>query len=73
MRLQNISDAVKHLLIINIVFWIGTLAIGTNGDIFNNLFSEHFPLNKDFKFWQVLTHMFMHASYVNTGSGSSIF
>jgi len=70
---QGITDAVKHLLIVNVVFWIGTLVIGTNGDVFTNLFSEHFPLNKDFKIWQVITHMFMHASYVNTGNGVNIF
>lgn len=70
---QGITEAVKHLLIINIVFWIGTLTIGNYGDVFNNLFAEHFPLNKDFKPWQVITHMFMHASYVNTGNGSNIF
>ena len=72
MRL-SITDAVKHIIIINIVFWIGTLAIGTYGNVFNDLFAMHFPLNEDFKFWQVITHMFMHASYVNTGSGMSIF
>jgi len=70
---QGITDAVKHLLIINVVFWIGTLAIGTHGDVFTNLFAEHFPLNKDFKFWQIISHMFMHASYVNTGNGPTIF
>ncbi len=72
MRTQ-ITDAVKHLLIINVIFWIGTLTIGTYGDVFTNLFAEHFPLNKDFKPWQIITHMFMHASYVNTGNGMNIF
>lgn len=65
----RISDTIKHLIIINVVFWIGTLTIGSHGEIFNNLFATHFPLNDNFKFWQVFTHMFMHASYVGTGSG----
>ncbi|WP_431106733.1 rhomboid family intramembrane serine protease [Winogradskyella poriferorum] len=70
---QGITDAVKHLIIINIIFWIGTLSIGTYGDVFTNLFAEHFPLNDEFRPWQIITHMFMHASYVNTGNGMNIF
>lgn len=67
--MRGISDTIKHLIIINALFWIGTLVVGSGGEIFNNLFSLHFPLNDDFKIWQVFTHMFMHASYV----GDTIF
>jgi len=70
---MRISDTVKHLLIINVVFWIGTLTIGQYGSVFDNLFAMHFPMNDGFKPWQIITHMFMHASYVNFGNGLSIF
>lgn len=72
--MRGITDTVKHLIIINIVFWVGTLLVGSNGTIFNNLFAAHFPLNDDFKIWQVFTHMFMHGSYISSaGGGSTVF
>ncbi len=70
---MRISNTVKHIIIINIVFWVGTLSIGQFGDVFDNLFAMHFPMNDGFKPWQIITHMFMHASYVNMGNGPSIF
>ncbi len=56
---QGITGAVKHLLIINVVMFIGTLAIG-NGEAFYQWFALYFPKNPMFQPWQVLTHMFMH-------------
>jgi membrane associated rhomboid family serine protease len=57
--MMRISDTVKHLLIINVIMFIGTLSIG-NGILFYDLFALHFPKNPDFDFWQIITHMFMH-------------
>jgi len=57
--MMRISDTVKHLLIINVLMFIGTLAIG-NGTLFYDLFALHFPKNPAFEFWQIITHMFMH-------------
>ena len=65
--MRGISDTVKHIIIINVIFWVATLLIGTNGAIMNNLFAMHFPLNDGFKPWQIITHMFMHASYEQGG------
>lgn len=58
--MRGITDTVKHLLIINVLMFIGTLTI-QNG-IFYNWFSLHFPVNDSFKIWQIITHMFMHGS-----------
>ena len=55
--MRNITDTVKHLLIINVIFFIATLAFG---DIVFDLFSLHYPSNPKFQFLQPLTHMFMH-------------
>ncbi|MEM1003545.1 MAG: rhomboid family intramembrane serine protease, partial [Bacteroidota bacterium] len=55
----GITDAVKHLLIINVLMFIGTLAIG-NGESFYRWFALYFPKNDAFQPWQILTHMFMH-------------
>lgn len=56
---QGITDAVKHLLIINVIMFVGTLAIG-NGETFYQWFALYFPENKLFQPWQIITHMFMH-------------
>ena len=57
----RISDTVKHLLIINVLFFIGTISMGKMTS-FVDLFAMHFPQNTSFKPWQIITHMFMHGS-----------
>lgn len=56
--MMRISETVKHLLIINVIMFIGTLFIG-NG-VFYDWFAMHFPKNEAFQPWQIITHMFMH-------------
>ena len=60
----GITDAVKHLLIINVIMFIGTMAIG-NGQSFYEWFALYFPKNPMFQPWQVLTHMFMHGNFTH--------
>ncbi len=55
---MNMTEAVKQLLIINIIFFVGANFVG---DFAYQLLSMHYIENKDFKFWQPLTYMFMHA------------
>ena len=57
--MMRISDTVKHLLIINVIMFIGTLFIG-NGNLFYEWFAMYFPKNDAFQPWQIITHMFMH-------------
>lgn len=57
--IRGITDTVKHLIIINVIMFIGTLTIG-NGQLFNQWFSLFFPENDLFMPWQIFTHMFMH-------------
>ncbi len=71
--MRGISETVKHILIINVLFWIGTLLVGQNGTLFTNLFAFHTPDSDLFKPWQIITHMFMHASVVPTTSGTTIY
>ncbi|MBC2845742.1 rhomboid family intramembrane serine protease [Winogradskyella flava] len=61
---QGITDAVKHLLIINVIMFIGTTAIG-NGQSFYDWFALYFPKNTLFQPWQVVTHMFMHGNLMH--------
>ena len=53
----RVSEIVKHLIIINVIFYIASIVLG---DFMYDLFAMHYPKNPDFFIWQPLTHMFMH-------------
>lgn len=61
--MRGITETVKHLLIINVLMFIGTLTI-QNG-AFYNWFALHFPKNDIFEPWQIITHMFMHGNFMH--------
>ncbi|MTE27690.1 rhomboid family intramembrane serine protease [Winogradskyella ouciana] len=63
MRAQ-ITDAVKHLLIINIIMFLGTYLVG-NREMFYEWFALFFPKNPLFEPWQIITHMFMHGNFMH--------
>jgi membrane associated rhomboid family serine protease len=56
------TDTVKQLVILNVIFYIASNTIATAA---NDLLAIHFPLSSDFNWWQPLTHMFMHAEMPN--------
>ena len=58
----RITETVKVLLIINIIFFIGSQALGDMG---YRLFALWYPSNPNFKIWQLLTHMFMHGGIMH--------
>ncbi|MEM0542090.1 rhomboid family intramembrane serine protease [Flavobacterium sp. j3] len=60
--MMRMTDTVKQLLIINIIFYIGSNFVG---DVAYQLFSMYPPQNPNFRFWQPLTSMFMHAPMPN--------
>ncbi|WP_166967980.1 rhomboid family intramembrane serine protease [Yeosuana marina] len=62
--MMRISETVKHLIIINVIMFIGTMTIG-NGTLFYDLFAMHFPKNPAFEPWQIITHMFMHGGVMH--------
>ncbi len=55
--MSNITETVKHLLIINGIFFLAT---AISGNQFYDLFALHYPDNPKFQIWQPITHMFMH-------------
>ncbi|MFZ4671072.1 MAG: rhomboid family intramembrane serine protease [Flavobacterium sp.] len=67
--MMRMTETVKQLLIINIIFYIGSNYIG---DVAYQLFSLYYPENHSFKFWQPLTSMFMHAPVYGNGSSAGI-
>jgi membrane associated rhomboid family serine protease len=58
----GLTDAVKHLLIINVLFFVAT-----------QLYQEQmvewlalwFPANGNFHWWQAISHMFMHGGFMH--------
>ena len=62
--MRGITGSVKHLLIINVLMFIGTLTIG-NGELFYKWFALYFPKNDLFQPWQIITHMFMHGNLMH--------
>ena len=59
---MQITPTVKQLLIINILFFAGTLFVGEQAYTYLSLF---FFENSKFEYWQILTHMFMHGGFMH--------
>ena len=53
----RVSEIVKHLIIINVIFFIARTIFG---ELMYDLFAMHYPKNPSFFLWQPLSHMFMH-------------
>jgi len=58
----RLTEAIKHLLIINILFFVAT---SLYGDQMYQWFSLWFPKNENFGLWQIVTHMFMHGGFMH--------
>ncbi|MBT8239219.1 MAG: rhomboid family intramembrane serine protease [Croceitalea sp.] len=58
----GLTAAIRHLIIINVLFFIATMLYG---DQMYQLFSLWFPENQNFRWWQVLSHMFMHGGLMH--------
>ena len=56
----RITETVKHLIIINAIFFIAPQLLQLD---FTNILALHYPENEHFGFWQYVTHMFMHGSF----------
>lgn len=60
----RLTDAVKHLLIINVLLFIATQLYQ---DQMLTWFSLWYPENPNFEWWQIITHMFMHGGLFHIG------
>jgi membrane associated rhomboid family serine protease len=58
----RMTETVKVLLIINIIFFIGSQLLG---DVAYEYFALWFVKNPNFQFWQIVTHMFMHGGLMH--------
>ncbi len=61
--MNNITDTVKQLIIINIIFFVGSILVGEATSL--DILSLQFIDNPKFQYWQLLTHMFMHGGLMH--------
>ena len=61
--MNNLPTITKNLLIINVLCFLGALAARKHGVDLNDILGLHFFLASDFKPFQLVTYMFMHADW----------
>lgn len=59
---MNMPPITKNLIIINLLFFLGTLVATRYQIDLNDLLGLHFFLASDFSLYQLITYMFMHGS-----------
>ncbi|KAF2081275.1 rhomboid family intramembrane serine protease [Flavobacterium sharifuzzamanii] len=59
--MMNMTPVVKQLLIINIIFFIGSQLVPVS----YQYLMLYYPESDNFGIWQIITHMFMHAQLPN--------
>lgn len=58
---NNIPPITRNLIIINIVVFIASFLVPQLDEIF----VAYYPFSPNFKSWQIITHMFMHGSFMH--------
>ena len=58
--LSNIPVVTKNLIFINIIMFLATLI---NQDMMVSNFALFYPSSPFFRWWQIITHMFMHGGF----------
>ncbi len=60
--MNRMPKVIKHLIILNVIMYLAAMV---NEKLMLDLFAMHFPLNPEFRWWQVITHMFMHGGLMH--------
>ncbi len=61
----RMTDAIKHLIIINVLFYLITFMVPNMEDKMMELFALFYPTSSYFRPWQFVTHMFMHGGLMH--------
>ena len=61
--LDSIPKVTKNLLIINILAYLATITLVKSGFDMNDIFGLHYYESDSFKPFQIITYMFLHASF----------
>ena len=59
--MRTLPDIVKQLIIVNVLFFLGSMSLGGSA---YDLLALHYPQNPKFAPWQIATHMFMHGGSI---------
>lgn len=57
--MMRLTDTVKHLIIINVIFFIASQIPNLQNTLYTQL-SLYYPENPNFRIWQYITSIFMH-------------
>lgn len=57
---SNLTTVVKNLLIINVLFFVATFILDEKGIHLNQMLGVYYFDSPNFRYWQVLSYMFMH-------------
>lgn len=57
---KNMGNVTKNLLIINVLFFVATLAFESRGVDLARILGMHYPSSQYFEPYQIATHFFMH-------------
>lgn len=60
--MNKLTGAVKHIVIVNVILFFATLLYGNQ---MYQWLALWFPKNDHFYQWQIITHMFMHGSFMH--------
>ena len=58
----KLTDAVKHLIILNVIFFAASSFLGAS---LGDWLALYFPKNPHFGVWQYVSHMFMHGGFMH--------
>ena len=61
--MNKLPTITKNLFIINVLCWMGTMAMAKYGIDLHKLFGLHFVLAPSFRIWQLVTYMFLHEGF----------
>jgi len=59
--LRNLPDVTKNILLLNIMVYVVSLFLASNGTRLDNILGAHYVNSILFEPYQVVTHMFMHS------------
>ena len=62
---SQLTPATKNIIIINVIFFVGTFLLQNLNIDLESLLAGYFPLSPNFRSWQIITHMFMHGSILH--------
>jgi len=60
--MMRITETVKQLIIINVLFFVGSYFVGEPAQ---KILALHSVQSDDFQYWQLITHMFMHGGLMH--------